>query len=62
MDKQDKKEKDRMLRMSYVILKANVKRKRQERRDAQIAEAAKQKLLYLKKRRIFRSLIVFTNW
>ena len=28
MDKQDKAEKSRMLRMSYVILKANVKRRR----------------------------------
>ena len=62
MDKQEKKEKSRMLRMSYVILKANVKRRKQERRDVQIAEMCSQKLEYLKKRRVFRSLKVFTNW
>ena len=51
-----------MLRMAYIILKANAKRKRQDRRDRQIAALCEQKLDYLKKRRIFRAIIIFTKW
>ena len=49
-------------RLSLVILKAYVKKKRLERHQTKMALFCKEKLRYLKMRRVFKCLKMFSNW
>lgn len=52
----------RHLKLCLVILQANVKHKKQERQQAHLAAFCRQKLLHLRKRRLFRAMQIFANW
>jgi hypothetical protein len=62
VNKRSKAERKRMKAISFAILKAYVKKKRQDRRETTMALFCGEKLDFLKMRRMFRSLKVFADW